>query len=111
MDSLITDTTENINNISENIFNFTVNALNNASLKSMNLTDNSLIINNTTYNSSSVLFDEFKQCYYQLAYKSLSQLGLLFYIHNPYDHQYQSANQVPNYEIFVSEKSSFKINF
>ena len=107
MDSLITDTTENINNT----LNFTENALNNASLNSINLTDNSLAINNIAYNNSSVLFDEFKQCYYQLTYKSLSQLGLLFYIHNPYDHQYQSANQVPNYEIFVSEKSSFKINF
>lgn len=107
MDSLIIDTTENINNISENILNLTENVLNNASLKSINLTDSSLIINNTTYNSSSVLFDEFKQCSYQLVYKSFSQLGLLFYIHNPYDHQYQSANQVPNYEIFVSEKSFF----
>jgi hypothetical protein len=42
------------------------------------------------------------ECLSQMGYTSLTQLGLLFYIHNPYDHFFENANDVRNYEIWVS---------
>lgn len=67
-----------------------------------NITQSLPINNHSSINDSSVLINELKSCSNSLTYKSLSALGILFNIHNPYDHQYDSADKVPSYEVFVS---------
>lgn len=42
------------------------------------------------------------ECLTTMGYRSLTQLGLLFYVHNPYDHFFENVKDVRNYEIWVS---------
>ena len=70
-----------------------------------NITQSLPINNHSSINDSSVLIDELMTCSFSFMYKQLSALGILFNIHNPYDHQYDSAEKVPSYEVFVSKKS------
>jgi hypothetical protein len=75
----------------------------------MNSITNKSIQINTSMNSSfdlniykMNLSDIGVECLSNMGYTSLTQLGLLFYIHNPYDHFFENANDVRNYEIWVS---------
>ena len=69
----------------------------------LNVTSNVSEVNSTSIES---LVGE---CAYGAFYKGLSQFGLLFYVHNPYDHFVDNARDVRNYEIWVSNKLSIKV--